>query len=78
MPAITGHSTPSLTAPVSDERKQEILSDERVQAAQPRVDAGKAGGRVRGAEETDEITAVEDVSIDETPQLRLRVGMIRT
>jgi len=63
MPAITGHSTPSLTAPVSDERKQEILSDERVQAAQPRVDAGKAGGRVRGAEETDEITAVEDVSV---------------
>ena len=50
-------------APVSEERKQEILSDERVQAAQPRVDAGKAGGRVRDAEETDEITAVEDVSV---------------
>ena len=48
-------------APVSQERKEEILSDPRVQAAQPRVDAGKAGGRVREATETDDMTPVETV-----------------
>lgn len=52
-------------APVSQERKEEILADPRVQAAQPRVDAGKAGGRVRQAEDTDKMTAVEDVARDD-------------
>ncbi len=49
-------------APVSQERKEEILSDPRVQAAQPRVDAGKAGGRVREATEADEVTPLENVA----------------
>jgi len=49
-------------APVSQERKEEILSDPRVQAAQPRVDAGKAGGRVREATEADEMTPLENVA----------------
>lgn len=48
-------------APVSQERREEILSDPRVQAAQPRVDAGKAGGRVREATETDEMTPMENI-----------------
>ena len=49
-------------APVSQERKEEILNDPRVKAAQPRVDAGKAGGRVRDADETDEMTPVEQAT----------------
>jgi uncharacterized protein YbjT (DUF2867 family) len=51
-------------------RTAEILADERVRAAQARVDAGVAGGRVRGAGEGGAAAAVEPAEEKEPVAVR--------